>query len=287
MKVKKFIVLFFLLNGCATLHMTEAPVVFEDPLARLGVQPVEPTTEEEGGVLLRLIPQEGKAYFREENLIYANIREGRGIRLDLVMDREDTFRPGSLRDSYVLFSETVFQGQKGRLVEEKEMTVRGEILRFIRGFHDSKIGKFKILDWSRTPMFPEGPVKIGDRWSYEEKMEAKIDSFWIKELTPAPHTIKAESTLEGFALVKGARAAVIRTRAVQSKRENFKVLFKKIVFDIETEMEETLYLDYVHGKILGRVTRSRSKTTAANIPLQESGESQSIFYPVDSAEVNP
>ena len=265
--------------GCAGLRLTPADVSFENPYERLGAVTVEPNAEESQGVTLRLKPVfSAPLNWREENVIFAHVRENRGGMLKLVMNRTDSFRPGSRPDSSIQTSRTLFEGEAGELQEDLEVTERGEILRFLAGAHKSRAGNFKITSWTRSAVVPESPVKRSDPWGYQEEIGIKIDSQWVREIDPQPRRIQAASTLEGFALVKGVRCAVVKTKATQIKREHFKVFFKEIFLDTFTEIEETSFWDYKAGRILGRITRTVSNAAGINVPLAEHGESQSIAY---------
>lgn len=288
MKTKSFKASVFLIFLCFTIHsgcagwiLKPRDVTFEDPYAKLGVVKTNPTDQEKAGVLLRLKARPGtQAHFREDNVIYASIKEGRGIQLKFTLDRVEKYRPGDRRDSYGVRAETTLLGEKGSLLEVMEVTDRGEMVKFLEGFHHSRIGNFKIVDWKRTPLFPFAPVKIGDSWTYEEEMTVRIDSFAAHEVDPKPYEIKAASTLEGFAIVKGKRCAVIKTRTEQRKPEHLKIFFKDVLFEIHSQIEETVYLDVQEGKVCGRITKIQSFTRGKNVPLADQGESQSVFYPL-------
>ncbi len=264
--------------GCAGLMFQTADVAFEDASARLSIISVQPNEKEKAGLELRMLaPPGGVSKFKEDDTLFASIKDDKGKRLQFTMEQAETYTPGSSKDSLHVLSETTITGQKGSLLEEKEISARGEILRFIRGFHHSSIGKFRITNWTRTPIFPEGPVKTGDQWNYEEALEARVDAWWLKEINPEPYRMKAESTLEGFARVRDTRCAVIKTRTSQTKHEHFKILFKEIIFDIQTRIEETSYFDYAAGTVVARITRNFSHTTGSNMPLDDTGQSQSIL----------
>lgn len=268
----------FLFAGCAGLLFQKGTVRFQDPYAKLGIVPAEPTPQEKAGVLLRLNPDFSHPVRSvEEMTVFASIKEGKGLHFDLLLRRTDRFEPGRRKNSYALRSDTAFEGDGGRLIEEVELTDRGEMTGFIRGSHDSKIGKFEITDWKRTPLFPEGPVKVGETWDYEEVMSVRIRSRWIREMNPQPYRIHAVSRLAGFALMRDVRCAVIETRATQTKREHFKVFFKEMIFDMFTEITENSYLDYARGLVLARITRHQSYTRGINVPLAEEGRSQSVY----------
>ncbi len=267
-----------ILSSCAGLSMKPAEVVFDDPSRWLMVLPSEPTDKEKEGITLRFSPDPAEtAQFREENLIYSNIKDGKGSPLKFTGYRTETYAVGGRKDSFVVSSETTFEGQGGKLREEYEQTRQGEILRFIGGSHRSKVGTFDIVDWKRSPVFPPTPVKIGDTWSYDEEMEVRIRSIWVKEVDPEPYQIKVESVLEGFARVGGIRCAVIRNRTRQVKREHFKMLFKEMIFDIHTQIDEVSYFDYAAGVLMGRVARSRSYTEGVNIGINMDGQGQLVM----------
>lgn len=274
-----FLLFVFLNSGCAGLVLKNAPVAFQDPYSRFEIVPVEPNAEEEAGILLRAIPPpENVSEAREESVIFARIKKGKGMRLDLVMDRVERYKPGSAEGFYLVFADTTLEGQEGRFYEETEQNQRGEITRFIRGFHHSKQAKITLTSWFRNPIFPMGKVKRGEHWSYDEELGVKIESRWLKEIDPEPYKIQAACHLEGFALVKGIRCAVIKTVTRQTKREHFKVLFRDVLFNIQAQIEETTFFDYQKGRVLARVTSTTSDTYGANIPVTDKGQSQSVFY---------
>lgn len=272
-----WILLAFLVSGCAGLVFQKGPVGFADPAAKLGITPAEPTLVERAGVVLRLAPDFSKPVKSLEELtVFAMIKEGKGIRFDLFLRRTDRFQPGRQKNSFRQVSEGAFEGGRGRLFEEVELSDRGELTGFFKGLHDSRAGKFTITDWTRTPLFPEGPVTIGESWEYEEAMSVRIQSRWFREIDPQPYRIRAVSRLAGFALVDSVRCAVIETQATQTKRQHFKVLFKEVTFDMVTRITENTYLDYAHGRVLARVARHESFSHGVNVPLTEE-RSQSLY----------
>jgi hypothetical protein len=279
MKKYFFYLLLFLplVAGCAGLNLQSTDVVFDAPSKMLAVFPSAPTDTEAEGIVLRFSPDpSGEAEFRSESVIYSDIKNDKGLRLKFTADRIETYRVGSRKDSFILDSETAWKGQSGKLREEFEQTRRGEILRFIGGSHRSKIGKFDITNWVRSPVFPDHAVTVGDAWSYEETMDVRMRSVWVREIDPHPYRIRVESVLEGFADVRGVRCAVIRSHTHQVKREHFKMLFKEMIFDIHTQMDDIHYFDYAGGITAGRVTRTRSYTEGINIGMNRDGQSQSV-----------
>jgi hypothetical protein len=267
-----------LLSGCAGLQLCERDVAFEDPTERLGIQEVRPNEAEKAGVVLRFNPApEGVRKAREDSVLYARIQSDRGLELRLAQDQTEKFRPGSRKDSYFDYRETVFEGEAGKLIDEQEVTTRGEIVKFIRGVHESKLGSIRIVAWKRTPALPEGPVKIGDAWDYDETMDARLNSWWATETDPQPYKMTASCSLAGFALVKGKRAAVVKIHATQQKRETLKVLFKRIAMDVNIDIEETDYLDYAEGVVLAKITRTRSVSSAPDYGYEDEERGQSVF----------
>lgn len=285
MKNKNALLLIFfvlvLIQGCAGLHLTLAPVEFENPFLRLGVKDVAPADAEKSGVLLRLLPpSNGILKSHEEITMFVKIQQGQGARTKFAMNHTDTYQPTPQKDVMKVHSEISFEGEGGHITQELESDTRGRIVRFIRGSHQSKVGKFEIKSWTRTSVFPEQPVKIGDSWNYEESMEVRLSSKWVKEKNPMPNTIKAKSTLKGFAEVKGKRTAVIQTQSQETKHEILKVLFRTIAFTIHTVIQETSYLDYQNGIVAARITTTQSETTSSLPGLEDFGQSQSIEYVV-------
>lgn len=270
-----------LLSGCATFSYRTADVSFEDPLTRLEIVTSEPTLEERSGVLLRMnAPPDGKLRFREETRLYVQIKENRGKEVRLDAARVETYKPGASPETYLLRAESNIDGHAGAIVEEAEVTTRGEIVKFIQGRHDSKEGKFDITAWTRTPVFPENPARTGDSWNYEETMAMKIDSFWVKQKDNVPYRLDAKSTLTGFAQVKGVRCAVIETEAKQIQTQRMKVLWKDVLLYIRANIRETTYLDYQGGKVLGRITRAETFTNSADSKVNDHSLSQTVSIPV-------
>jgi hypothetical protein len=268
-----------MLTGCAGLMLHERDVIFENQYQILGIQEFQPNQTEQAGIILRLNPAPaGLRKAREEDLIYVGIQDKRGKELKLIENQTETFKPGSRTDSYIDSTQTTFEGQSGRLNDELEVTTRGEIVRFIRGDHKSKLGNFRIVAWKRTPALPEGPVKIGDTWSYEETMDVRLDSWLAKEKDPQPYKIKATCALTGFALVKGKRAAVLKIHATQKKHEILKILFKELAMDVNMDIDETDYLDYASGATLAKIARTRSVSSAPDYGYQDEEQGQSVFY---------
>jgi hypothetical protein len=267
------------LSGCLGLPHTKSDVVFPNPYIYLNIVTVPANAIEKTGIHLRLKPSPAKVVkSKEETVLYAKIENKKGLQLKFNMESKETYKASSRKDSFVLLTETDIEGQKGKLVEEKELTDRGEIVKYLKGFHNSEIGKFKIKKETSTPKFPEGLVRVGSSWAYEEKMDVEMHSLWVKEVDPKPFEMKVSNTLEGYALVKGARCAVIRSHLAQTRREHLKFLFKEIIFDIESQIDETSFFDYKAGILRAKITQNQSHTVGINIPVNDVGQSQSIYY---------
>ena len=177
--------LIFLLSGCAALQFKIQDVAFENPAERFGIVKVDPTPEELVGVNLRLLPSpKGFADYREEDSVYADIKNGKGKFVHLVMNRRETYKPGSRPDSYLVSAVTTLEKAKGNFTEEFEQTAFGEIVKFVNGYHYSDLGKLRITNWERTPVMPGNPALIGNEWSYREAMTLQIDSKLVKDLNP-------------------------------------------------------------------------------------------------------
>lgn len=265
--------------GCAGFTSRIAPVNFEDPSIRLGITPLQPNAEEQAGLTLGLMPSAGnRRSSTEETALYTGVQNGKGSLIKIIQNNTETYRPGSRPDTYRVQTEAAFQGFSGAMLEEVEMSRRGEIVKFIQGKHNSKNGKFTITKWARTPMFPEHAVKIGDSWSYQETMSLALDSFWVKQTDPSPFEMKATSSLTGFAEVRGRRCAVIETTADQIQTERLKVLFKNITLYVRAKVRETAYLDYQTGEVAARIARVQTYTNSADAKVDDSSLSQTISY---------
>lgn len=264
-------------SGCVSLPLTHERVVFDDPWMMLGIRDVEPTEQEQAGVLLRMNMPENRAYTYEERArIFGMIQDKKGVKFDVQGMRVDTYSEGSSNDTYVLESRTKMKGGQGRLFSTLERTDRGAIVAFIKGMHYMGMGKLRLQDWTRTPIFPEGSVRIGDVWEYTERMDARIQSWFVKDIAPEPYVITATSKLTGFATVDGVRCAVVETTATERKHQILKVLFKRVECLIDAEIRERKYVDYMSGCVVAKITDTKSRTQGVNMPLSDRGESRMI-----------
>ncbi|MDD5085852.1 MAG: hypothetical protein PHE61_07420, partial [Candidatus Omnitrophica bacterium] len=269
-------------GGCAYMSSKNEPVSFNDPALVLKITESKPTPEESNGISLRLlVPPKNEIHAEEDLKVYSQLHDGRGLSLNLRQKITVTYKPVAGKDSYIQHTVITFEGEGGKVTEALEISPRGEIVRFIEGHHKSKIGKFRILSESRTPMYPEGPVKIGDKWRYEEKVDARLESFWIKEENPTPYNLQADSQLTGFAQVNGHRCAVIKTTSTQTKTEIMKILLNTVTVDIRSAVEETAYLDYANGILIAKVTQTRSHSLFPSLNMEDDGVSQSIYRVIE------
>ena len=269
----------FLWPGCVGLTPRVAPVSFENPFTRLEIVTVQPSAKEQAGLTLRFLPWAGgRLNSTEETTVYAGVQNDRGSLIKLIQNNTETYRSGSRRDTYIVRTEASFQGWPGSILEELEMSQRGEIVKFMQGKHDSKDGRFTIANWTRTPMFPEHAVKVGESWGYEETMSLRLDSFWVKQTDKSPYKMKATSTLAGFSEVKGRRCAVIETSADQIQTLRFKVLFKSITLYVRAKIRETTYLDYKTGAVMAKIAKIQSYTNSADSKINDYSISQTISY---------
>ncbi len=276
-----FIMVLLPFYGCAGLdfHITE--VAFENPFQRLEVVNVKPDSEEQRGVLLRLKPPPTNILkSREETTMYALIpqKENQGIQVKLNEFRTSFYALGSQPDSYRVRSESVIEKQSGammdKLTDELEVTDRDEIVKLIQGLHDTQSGKFKVTHWTRTPVLPEKPVKIGDTWHYEESMTLLIDP----KAVPSQHKFEAQSKLVGFAEVKGRRCAVIETNAKQIETQRSKIFFKNKILYHRAQVQETAYLDYRTHARAAAITKIQTDTNSADGKVDIHSMAQSVYY---------
>ncbi|MBI3307504.1 MAG: hypothetical protein HYZ84_06850 [Candidatus Omnitrophica bacterium] len=277
------VLLAFSFCGCVGLMFQQGPVQFDDPAVRLGIVSREPTPEEAAGITLRFLsPPGGISSAVEKTVMFAQIKNTNGLKVEMIRRQKDHYQPIEGTSHFLLKSETLIENGGGNMLEETEISDRGEIVKFIRGFHKSKIGTFQVEAWSRTPLFPEGPVKAGDTWNYEESLSLHLQSKLVKQKNPTPYVTRATSKLTGFATVKDRPVAVIQTRSSQTKQETIKVLFKTITMNIQATIDETEYFDWKNGVTVAKVTKTSSFSSTPKGEFTDTGESQSIYEMTDS-----
>lgn len=266
-----------LFSGCMTLSSQTAQVGFVDPYSVLGIEDVQPNDTEQAGVILRFDQPIGASRsFSEELVMFNAIKGTEGKRTVIIKERVDRYERGSVEDAAVVTSEMVYSGSKEHILTTAEIDGRGAVLSLIEGSHTTGVGEFTITAWERSPVFPEEPVRLGDEWTYTERMMLEIKSWLLKDLDPKPMTIKARSTLTGFALVKGKRCAVIETVALQEQPFNFKILFGKLAFTTRTAVDETLYFDYSNNREMARIIKATARSTRPDGTMLDRAEIQSI-----------
>lgn len=253
-------------------------VSFVSPAEVLNIKEVEPNAQELQGIVLRLQPPPEGQLKAEENLkIYSRLKDGQGMSLDLHQQITMNFVPVPGKNSFIQRTSSLFDKGAGQITEEAEISPRGEIIQFIAGRHESQAGKFQVESQSRTPVYPQEAVKVGDEWAYDEYLKVKLDSFWVKEKDPTPYELKAKSKLTGFAEVAGRRCAVIQITSNQFKKMTLKVLFKTITAEIRTTLQVTEYFDYARGLVAAKVTQTTSDSSFPGTSIQDHGQSQSLY----------
>jgi hypothetical protein len=128
-------------------------------------------------------------------------------------------------------------------------------------------------------MYPEGPVKIGEVWRYQESLVLRVDSAWIKQKEAFPYVIDATSNLAGFVAVKGRRCAVIETAADQIQTQRFKILLKNILLYSRSKVRETTYLDYKTGRVMAKIVKTQTYTNSGDGNINDYSISQTISSP--------
>ncbi len=282
MKPHKLALILFLFlaigQGCAGLDFALQPVQFDDPLLKLGITKSDPTPEELAGIELKFFPSETGVLHSNGTLdLFMQIKDGKGQHARMLLSETETYKSGTRPNSYVVKTETNFIRPEGLIVEEAEVTERGEMVRFMKGEHNSKLGHFSITDWKRTSEFPDKPVKPKESWRYSEEMSMKLNSRFIKDLNPKPYQINATSVLTGFAVVKDTRLAVITTRILKSGQEHYKILFQELILDEQENTEEVTYLDYKKGKVVAQVTDTQTFTSGVNVPFADESRARLVL----------
>lgn len=273
-----FFVALCVLNGCAGLQGALGPVSFKDPYAHLAITETAPLAHEEAGVILRFqMPDTGELIYDEDTLMYAQIKAGEGKRVEVRDVRRDSYSRGITEDSIRIESEMTFSQGKEKVTSALEISGRGEILRFISGSHRSRFGSVVIRDWSRSALFPEGPVSIGQSWQYAESIDVQISSWLVKDRGNAPYEVKALSTLDSFAYCMGVRCAVIKTVVVKEQEYHLRIFFKELDLKMRSRIDEITYFDYEKGVIVAQVIKTLSQTTSVDPPLVDNSEGQSII----------
>lgn len=273
------LILSIFLCGCATLGLTKGPVQFVNPYTRLSIVEQEPNEQEQEGLLLRLdLEAKGIVQSEEEITAFENIKDNEGVKAELKRIIMERIGPGSRKDSFNVYRIITFEDQPSEMIEEYEVSTRGEIVEFIQGYHKSRMGNIKILSLRRTPTFPEEKVQIGDTWKYNEVMNVKIESKFVKQKNSLPYTMSGTVEFIGIAMARGKRCAVLQTSATATRNEQLRILFKNLALQIQAEIEKVTYFDYQEGKVVAEITRTKTHTVNPDTGFNSRGRSQSIFY---------
>jgi hypothetical protein len=269
-----FITLFI---GCSTLNMERKPVKFTSYNNTIKFKTLEPDELEKKGVLLRLYQQNKVLEYLDIVELYAQIGENdNGIPFKSKKQRKIFYSPGMSIDDFEIKTET-----KGEELDEVSVNVlmlsnRGEILKFIKGEYGTSKGKLNIIDWSREAIFPKEVVHIGDSWSYTEKMNIKLNSYWLSRKVNGPDEIKVTCRLTGFAEVDGHRCAVIESVAISTKNESYTALFKTMNLTIRAHITEKIFFDYKRGLELAKVTKTVTSSFSKDMTFSDISKAQTI-----------
>ena len=270
-----FTVLLFIFSGCSTIHRTK--VEFIEPNTMLTPVKLKPDNSEKKGVLLRFKVQNSPLVYNDLIQIYTQIDKDTAIPVEVKKTRTVTVKKDKNSDSFSVTTETkTTESDLRQGIEKIKIDSRGKILEFIKGEFNTKHGKMTFLSHTRGPMFPAKKVAIGDKWSYDEKLEMKFDSTLISRKSEKPDEIKVDSMLTGFALVGGRRCAVISSRTVTKRVEHYSALWKDMTFHVNIYVDETIYFDYKRGVIAGSVTDTDSYSTSKKLDFSDNSRSQSI-----------
>ena len=263
-------------SGCAVINIEKQPVIFSDTAKILKCETLEPDGYEQEGLKLRLYQQNMVLHYFDQLEIFNQIEGKEGIPVKIKKTRKIIFAPGTSLDNFYITTETTSPDLTLKSSDKLLMSNRGEILEFLSGNYKSDKGEIEILSWSRTPIFPENPVKQGDKWYYVEEVKAKLKSFWISRDIEGPEKIIVNCKLTGFAEVKGRRCAVIETYALNTQSESYTAMFKTMKLKIKTRLTETIFFDYKLGLELGRISKTTSFTTSEENDFSDVSQSQTI-----------
>lgn len=271
-----FCIVLLMFSGCASLQQEPKKVVFFPVSELLRFEKIEPELYEKEGLKLRIYQQNKVLKYNDRLQIFTQITGQKGTELNLNNTRKVIFAPGTENDNFYMSTETDSKDLSEKSNEKLLMNNRGEIVEFVRGELLSRKGHIKILSWSRTPIFPEKAVNVGDSWTYDETIQIKLESFWITRKVEGPDKITVKCKLTGFAEIRGHRCAVIETRIVNSKNETYTALFKTMTLNIKTHISEQIFFDYKRGLELGRISKTDSFTTSEDMQFSDVTKSQSV-----------
>lgn len=275
-KKLNWIILLLIVGGCASINNERKPVTFSDSNAFFRYKKIKPDDFENDGLKLRLYQQNRVLHYIDQLDIFTQIVGKEGIPIKVKKKRKIIFAPGTSLDNFYITTETISEDLSIKSNDKLLMSNRGEILKFVTGEYISDKGKIEIIVWSRTPIFPEQKVNVGDKWSYVEEVKAKLNSFWISRDIEGPEKIIINCKLTGFAEVKGRRCAIIETYALNTKSESYTAMFKTMKLKIKTHLKEKIFFDYKRGLEMARIIKTNSFTTSEDNNFSDISQSQTV-----------
>ncbi len=264
--------------SCSSLNLTMQDVQFEEPSEFFTVKPLEPGKAGTEPVLLRFAGSHGgKSQYMERTRIYMQIEGERGIPLFFSRNLSMVFSDQGAGKPWLLKSSSVsIPADEGSSDDTVEFDSRGGILRCLSGSRESRDGVIRIEAWTRDPIFPEGKVSVGDKWSYHETIHTSLESFWVSRESTEPDSIKADCKLEGFVEINGNPCAVIVSKVKCFKKETIGAFFRTMTLRVASFASETMYFNFKEGKIEAKVVETKHFTTSEDGDFSDYAESRTI-----------
>lgn len=271
------------LSACASVSLERSKIVFIDSKSVLPYDSAEPTAAEKEGVLLRLKHSKKTLTYEDVIQIFAQVEGDTAIPLKMNKKRVVTYTKGDTPDVFKSTVETFAQNGE-KLGEESFLeTPLGEIAQFQSGELESDSGKITILSHTRGAMLPAKKVRVGDKWSYEETLETKVDGTWVSRTSDAPTKIKVDCRLIGFAVMDGHRCAVIAVKTASKGLDKYSAFWKQYSVRVGIYAKETILFDYERGLELGNVIRGETYSVAVKGEFSDYSKSLAISKLVDDA----
>ncbi|MBN1863921.1 MAG: hypothetical protein JW808_03375 [Victivallales bacterium] len=270
------ICLAFFFSACAGIKTERREVFFAEPKTVLGYKTVEPDKLESEGLRLRVYRQDKLLEFNDTLTVFTRVEDGKGDAVEFNKHRKVLHSPGRSIDDFLVTTETTCDQLSEKSTEQIFMSNRGELLEFIEGEYKSRKGNIRILSWERDPVFPEEPVKVGDEWAYNEKMQIELQSFWITRNVEGPESIKVNCRLAGFVDYQGRRCALIQTKTLDNRDENYTAMFKTMKLNIRSVVSQTLLLDYKRGIFPASITDTKSFSSCGEHQFFDSSTSRTL-----------
>ncbi len=273
------VVFSLLINGCVGINLTPKEVAFELPSKYFDISVQKDDLNSDEKILLKFKKAQNNVLKYEENTtVFAKVENGKGIEVTLTKKTEQFFGNYPENNSWNIITSSVIQNiPEQKSTENYIMDDKGRILKFISAEHISENGKIKILEWKRDKIFPDNPVKPGDKWSYEEFIKIELNSFWVSRKNDAPYKVKAKCEFANFAVVNGRKCAVIKTRAVEHRNEVLSTFFKKMELNINSFINEIAFFDYENGMFIGRIIGTETFTMSKDYSFSDHSISQTIW----------